>query len=350
MPPTMPKNSDHLIQNFIDAAVELQRRRLWLELPGDSLFLVSIPAENTRLVVNVLGPSGQDIGLGMARGEGAFRRMWRMVKGLAGVEELADEGDLLSLTFLAWNAVPEEFRHLSVTKGVSVREDDSVPVAQVKRPYQHARPPAAADLRVLIWVVRGVLVAHDAGDLRSGSPDEERRKLLELELGGELGKPSAAARTVDWPESVDTVDMPPLSTLPADLGNLPSLEACWLVAWVYFEAEVRGDNRSVSCVFVAEQAHGLLLAHREIMGDELEPVAEALAESFRGQGYEAICGLPREVVFDNSRLQRSFAPALAGLGVAATLDQQRPGLLALRQILLETAAELLACEESGCGD
>lgn len=345
----MTTRQDRLARDFVDAALELHRRRLWTEVPGDAVFLVRVPTEDLPLAANVMGQAGVEFGLGLARGEGAFRRMAGLYSEQAATEEFTDAGDLLSVTFEPWGALPDEFRRLVRAAGLQPRRERVVPMALTKRPYELARPAGRGELRTLLWVVRGVLAAWDAGELRPASlppVDRRRRRVLELEIGGTPRKPAVTARLVPWPEGSEALDLPPLVALPADLQDLPRLGGRWLVARLPMAAEIRGDARAVFGVFVAEERGGLVLNHGLAMGDELAPVVETLSQAFRGEGFGERCGLPREIVFDSPRLHRAFTPVLAGLGIESVLDEECPALLDL-SAALESTATALSAEELG---
>jgi len=337
---------DRLARQFVDSALELYRRRPWNELPGDAIFLVRVPTEEDPLAANVMGQDGEQFGLSLVRGEGAFRRMAGLFVEDTHPEGFTEAGDLLSVTFEPWSNLPEEFRRLLLAAGLRARRERPVPFAFAKRPYEHMRPVGRGDLRTLTWIVRGVLAAQDAGELQPPSLDWGRRRVLELEVGGELKAPTVTARIVPWPEDVNQLDLPPLVALPADLAGLPRLEQRWLLARLPMAAEIRGDDRTVAAVFIAAE-DGFILANCLVQGDELAPVAEALSKAFRGKGFGRRRGLPREIVFDSPRLLQALAPALAGFDVESVFDDEYPPILELAAEI-EASADEFAGEEEEC--
>lgn len=349
----MTTSHDRLSREFVEAAKEFQRRRLWREVEGDAIFLLRLPTEDLPLAANVMGQAGQEFGLGLARDEGAFRRMVGPYLDPAAMEEFTDAGDLLSLMFDPWGSLPHEYRQLYTAAGFQARRDMRVPMTLVKRPYEFGRPAGRGDLRTLLWAVRGVLLAHDVGEFLPtplSSMDRSQDCVLELEVTGKPRNPTVTTRFVPWPKDADALDLPPLVALPEDLAKLPRVDERWILARVNMAAEIKGDPRAVFGIFVAEETSGLILSNAVAMGDELAPAAEALSQAFRGEGGLGSGdskGLPRQIVFDSPRLHTAFAPVLAGFGIESELDQECPALLELAHAL--QTADFSALEEGLSG-
>ncbi len=325
-PVTPMPSPDRLARDLVRSSLEFHGRRPWREICGKNVFLMRVPTEDEPLAVNVMGQGGEEYGLGITRGNGAFRCLARIASGEVG-EGITEGADLLSLTFDPLGAIPDAGRELLRAAGVQLRREQIAPIALTKRPHHRPRPARRADQRTLLWVVKGVLAAHEAGELGDVALDSRGRQVLELELGGKLRQPSVVARRVPWPEDPGMHELSPLATLPGRLEGLSRLDERWEMAFVRLDSAIRGDERTVSAAVLVQESTGLILGQELVMGSELAPVAAVLANALRE------LGLPRAVVFASRRLHGAFAPALAGIEVDALREEESPAMLELIESL-----------------
>jgi hypothetical protein len=314
----MAQPSNRLEKDFLAAANEFARRQLWRRFANDALFLIRVPTEEEPLVASIMGAAGQEFGLGLARGEGGFGGYVNLLHGPSSDQSFATTGDLLSVTFERWSEVPEVFRQVTLRAGPQPRRDKVVPFTFVSPPFESTRPAHRGELRSLLWVLRGILGADDAGAFEPFGLDEAGQRIFELRVDGEIKRPEVTTEVVPWPDR--TVDAPLLSMLPADLASLPRHGERWLVGGVHLPALLEGDERLTTCCLVGIES-GPLLGTEICQGDELAPAVNLLVRAFRGECPDSVQdGLPREIVFGDRRLYDTLAPALAGLDVPTRLD------------------------------
>ncbi len=338
----MPERRDRLARDVVETALEFYRRRLWREVPGDAFFSLRVPDEEFPLAVSVMGQAGEEFGLAMFTGAGALADMAQLTLGYE-LESAEHERNYLSVSFAAWAEIADEFRRLVLAAGLSPSRERAMPVVFAKPAFELARPARRPELRTVLWALRGVLAAHDAGELHpipilaSGEPPSE---VLELEIGGAPKRPSVTARRIPWPKDVLLHDLPPLLALPRDLGDLPRSDQRWCLALVSMPGGIEGDERAVFGVFVAEERRGLVIANTITLGDDLAPVSEMLTGAFRE------FGLPREVVIADGRLHAALASGLAALDVKSSLDpdssQARDIAAAIGEMAVEEAEDEVA--------
>ena len=340
----MAKRPATFEREFIAAADEFGRRQLWKRFANDDLFLIRVPTEEDPLVSSIMGAGGDEFGIGIARGPDGFAGYVDLCDGGPG-EDFAAAGDLLSVVFDRWCDVPDEFRRTLLRAGPQPRREKVVPVAFVSPPFEATRPASRAELRTLLWALRGILAADDAGLFEPFELDEDGRTILELRVDGQPKRPTVTTEVVPWPDV--TIDAPPLSMLPADLARRPRHGERWLATSVGLPAMIEGDARLTSVGLLAIE-HGPLLGTEICQGADLGPVVALLVSALRGECPESESeGLPREIVFGNERLFDTLAPALAALGVATVLDLAHPELERLGQGLSGAMDAFLEEHEPG---
>lgn len=320
----MTPAADRLAQAFVEAALELHRRRLWDELPPDALFLLRVPEEEHALAANVVGHARTEYGLTLTRGEQAFQDMARLALDLDPERHFGPECDLLAVCLEPLASIPEEFRAPLHAARFNGRRDRIAPWSYARRPFGRTRPPARGDLRKLVWALRGILAAADAGELRPTALDTRRRSVLMLAVGGELRAPTVEARVVPWPDAVERPALPPLLALPADLEHLPRRDERWLMTLLPLPLQIDDEPGARSAVLVLEETSERMVGSEILHGADLGGAAGALAAAFRGEGGDAPPGLPREITFGDESLHDALAPALAQLGVGTALDLESP--------------------------
>ncbi|MEX1024805.1 MAG: antitoxin Xre/MbcA/ParS toxin-binding domain-containing protein [Planctomycetota bacterium] len=332
---------DPLAKLVVDAALELHRQRPWEDLDGDELLLARVPTEEEPVAVSIMGQAGQEFGLSVFRGPGAFARMARHIAGELSEERFAEESHFVGYSFEAWDALPEEFRDLLRAAGSRSRTRRAVPWILAKGPYEIARVPDRDELRTLAWVVRGVLAALEAGELET--PQSGRRqRVLELEIAGDLRRPTCQVRLVDPPMDEREPERPVPLALPGGLRELPRSDEDWGLTRIATAATIADDPRQAAVALLLDGS-GAIVGAEVLQGDELAPLAELLTLTFRGEGQQAPKpGLPGRIRMDDERLHAALAPGLAALGIEAVFDADDPWLAAVADDLGEKLGPLAA--------
>jgi hypothetical protein len=196
---------DQLARSLVDAALELHRRRLWLEAPPDALFQVRLPGEEHPLVATILGQDGNDFGMLAVRGPAAFARMVGIVTDDEHWIPDFDETAVLDVGMDPLHAIPAPFRRWLELAGFSTRRENLAPRFAVFVPEQETRPANRTEARLLLAAIRAVLASHDAGEFRPFRIDGRRRRILELLVEGEGRGASTSTSLVPWPASAPAV-------------------------------------------------------------------------------------------------------------------------------------------------
>src|SRR5688572_15391178 len=216
---------DHLARSLVDAAFELHRRRLWLESPGDALFLVRVPGEEHPLVATIVGQGGDHFGIFVAHGAAAFGRMVRFVAD--DEHQLSDfaETTILTVSMDLLYEIPPEYRTLLQRALFSTRRENLAPTFMAVPPHQPPRPVNRTEARVLLAAIRAVVASRDAGEFRPFPLDRRRRRILELRLEGEGRQATTTTKIVPWPESAPLASSEPDAL--AARADLPRPDEDW---------------------------------------------------------------------------------------------------------------------------
>lgn len=341
---------DPLAKLLVDSALELHRQRPWEDIHGDELVLVRVPTEEEPVAVSIMGQSGQEYGLTLFRGPGAFARTMRGFERNAGSGTLDEEADVIGYSFGAWDEIPREFRAFLRSAGLRPGTTRAIPWLLSKRPYEIGKPPEREDLRTLAWVVQGVLAARAAGDLRTPGLSRRRRRVLEIEVSGDLRRPNCATRLVDPSDDagvdVGAGDDPLPLALPGGLRELPRIAGEWGLARIATNTSIAEDDRQTAVALIVDEG-GAIVETEVLQGDELTPLAAALARTFRGEGpNERQAGLPRRIRIADRRVHAALAPGLGALGIEAVHDPDDPRLRAVVDDFRERLERIAAAAEA----
>ena len=330
----MTRRNDPLAKLLVDAALELHRARLWETIDGDELLLARVPTEEEPVAVSVMGQAGQEFGVTVIRGPGAYARTAQAIASPTEDDVLREPSAMVGYSFGAWDAVPPEFRELLVAAGLRRGTASAVPWVLAKAPYEVAGPPGRDELRTLAWVVQGLLAAHRAGELAPPRRAGRQRRVLALEISGDLRRPSWSVRLERPPSDPGEPEGPALVALPPDLRRLPRTSKRWALAVIATPATIEGDRRYVSFALLVEEG-GLVVGNEVLQGDELAPLAGMLGRAFRGEEKYGTPGLPGRIAIEDERVHAALAPALAALGIESVLEEHDDELRGMIDELVE---------------
>ncbi|MBI5432002.1 MAG: DUF2384 domain-containing protein [Planctomycetes bacterium] len=303
---------DRLARALVDTAFELHRRRLWLQAPGDGLFLVRIPDQPHPFVATIIGQLGSNYGLILACGEHALDEFVHSIATRA--SGLRSVG-VLSVTMGSLGSIPPHMRGVIEAAGFQARREALAPFFMAKTAdLDKGRAPSRSEQRVLLAVMRGVLLAHDAGELRVAEFSATPKRLLEITVTGEGRDLSASTRTV-------RVDVAAVRSATASLSlppDLPRLDERWVAGTVLDEGLGPADVDEIAVVVINE-SKGLAIAHCAASSDEPDAIPKLFAALLRGEWERQGPGFPREVLFTDSRIQVQVEPMLRDHGVQCSL-------------------------------
>ncbi|MCC6407005.1 MAG: hypothetical protein IT453_07555 [Planctomycetes bacterium] len=310
---------DPVARALVDAAFELHRRRLWLELPLDAPFLVRVPGEPHPLSVAVMGQCGQDYGLFVVRGEDALERF---------AEFLALRGprmvglDLLLVCMAPLEGIPPPLRGVVRAAGLRPRPSDLAPMFVAKpRGESVGRSPTKPERASMLALLRGVLLTKDANGLRVESLHPRARRFLEITVEA-LGDAFAATTRqvrVELPAEFPT---PPLPDLPPDL---PRLDESWVVGTPPGR-ESDFDSPDELSLAVVREADGGRIADFDVSLNDFAAIRDQFAKLVRGDREAQPPGLPREVLFTEVEIQAAVGPLFEAHAVACRWIEHHPRL------------------------
>ncbi|MBI5431469.1 MAG: hypothetical protein HZA52_01430 [Planctomycetes bacterium] len=310
---------ERLARALVDAAFELHRRRLWLELPLDAPFLVRVPGEPHPLSVAALGQCGQDYGLFIVRGEDALERFAEFIA-LRGPR--LNGLDLLLLSMAPLEGVPPELRRLARAAGLRPRSSDLTPMILAKpRGQQVGRPPTKQEQASLLALVHGVLLTRDANELRVDSIHPRSKHFLEITVEAKRDGFIASTRRVkvELPAEFPT---PPLPDLPPDL---PRLDERWVVGTPP-ELDSSSDSPDELAIVVLREADGQPIAGFEVSLNDFDSIRNVFATLLRGEYESQPPGLPREVLFTEVEVHAAVGPLFEAHGVSCRWLDHHPRL------------------------
>jgi hypothetical protein len=326
------KKPDRLAKELVDAALELHRRRLWLEVRGDAPFLVRVPGEEHPLLVSIMGQNRSEYGVVLFRGPGTAARAARWAEGQPAPDAM-DEESILSATMEPLGEIPSDMRGPLRAAGFQARREALAPMLMAKPAGRRPRAPNRSEMRILLQALRAVLQVHDEGRLAPPSVGGASRRILEIEVS-EDPRAGATSRIVRYEEAEERAPSREPVSLPADLAGLPRIEGRWVIALQTIPEAIQGESRLPRAVLVCDETSGDLIEMEVVLAGDDAGVAEKLAGFFRARG------LPRGIAFANEALHGALAEALLGLDVGAAFEPEHPVVADLREAMLKYVASL----------
>lgn len=303
---------DRLARALVDAAFELHRRRLWLEVPADTPIHVRVPDEPHPLLVTVMGHLGRDYGIFVVRGEHAPSDFRRYIDSESPVAIHAL--DLLCVTMDALAKIPTAMRGVLQNAGIQARREAFVPAFYSKPAHaEQGRGMNRVEQRIMLAVIRGLLLVHRAGELHVDELDQRYARILEITVEGQGHELTARTNRIRAPKA--TAKSPRLE-IPE---GLPRLNERWVAGTVFDKDALPAELDIERVVVVIRERSRRVLAH--CFGAATEPlgIPATIAALIRGEHPPQPAGVPSEVIFADESVHAAVAPLLAGLGVRCSV-------------------------------
>lgn len=324
-----------LCKRVVAAARRFEALAPWQEFSDQDVVAFAAPGEALPVFASVLGAGGQEFGLALHLGERALEQLRVLQAG----QQPRHVAPSLLVSFDPPGAVPEELRAVAIAAGVS---DRVIPTFWRFGPGEPPRPMRARELRLVAQVLEAFVLANGQDLLIARPLDTDRGgkvPTLLVESDGEGGKVRGvrAGWTTVPPRARATVETGAGRGLPWPLGQLPLVDAHWIVGLERAPFTVQGDTEPPQMLALVEAPGGRirgfdLVAPDDDDGDEgeaavgadhLEPAVRALA-SLLARPKDADGALPRQLTFADRRLFERLAPGLDERGVATELVPDHP--------------------------
>jgi hypothetical protein len=320
-----------IIGNVLQAAGEFHGRRLWKRFSNFDCFAIKTPGLDEPMLGVVLGGGGEEYGLSLFRGPRAMDSLNTLLNPDTLGDDAMEDLDMLGFSMAAFGDLPPDAQAFLREAGQHPRYDERVPSFLVKSPGQQPRLPDESELALLWLILRGVTEADKKKLLRPGTL-QGRDGISFLEIGGDPAEPQVSVTRETWqsPQAPKTI---PLPSGGLDLKGLPIVDETWLVGTPTVAAGIRGDDREMQLLLVADEASEYLFDARPVFAGDLRDAMEAIVRIFR-KGPRGRKGMPGRLIFSNHRLHDAMAPLLEPLGVECTF-------LSVIPKLREIAAEFL---------
>ena len=330
--------SDSLYRDVFTAALDFDERRLWERFSNFDSFAVRVPGEPSPMFGVVMGQAAEEFGLTLFRGQDALECLSAMLDPLGPGDDVFEDMDTLGFSMSLFGDLTPDAKALVREAGHPTGATELVPEFIAKRPGRQPRFPNDAELRTLLWVLRGVVEADRKGLMNAAGSAGEGGTLT-VTLTGDPGSPAVSV-TCEPLRGSGGPRIVPLPSERPDLSDLPRLDATWLAGLSAMPGGIEDDDRSILLLLMADEASGLALDAQPILAGQLHKAADALWETLRTGGFSGRGGLPREIRFSSRKLHDAVAPILESAGVRCTYTPQIPQLAAIvAQLLSDFEAE-----------
>ena len=305
------------------AAMELVSMRLWEEYEAEECFALDVPGEEYPAVATIMGQAGQEYGLTLSRGPDAYRGMCAMFEVGDFDEDVVESVSLLGMSLEPLGNIPPYRREFLDRAGVSEDPSAPVPFFLVKEPGRQARDLNPAEVRSMLYALRGIITAYERGLLEPNYLWESDETLTLIVGGDDPLKPNVLTEWRHF-EMGQLRREDPLSAPPEDLWKLPQNDAHLLVGFRMSPMVIDGYEETVWLLVVMEEESEVMLTAEPILAGDVREAARSLFDVFRGETTFAQAGVPSRVTFTNERLSDVLEPALKALGVESRLVDRHP--------------------------
>jgi hypothetical protein len=339
---------DPVAKAFVDAAVDLHRRRLWRDLDDTAPFLIRHPDEPHPFAAMILGDDDSGIDLILFRGEHALADLTTPPQG-SGDEEFDDDDNdaddpssALTVRMSPIGDLLPDDRQLLADARFQVGHDGRAPCAMSRPSLRRPRMPTRSELRLLADCARAILAVAAKGELRPKRWNPRRKQIFELVIEpGSHGR-DASSHLVPCPRASDASANRPSGARAPKLTELPRTGERWIAGFVDVPPNAPGRHLLGKRLFLVIDAasHDLVIlsrvAQEATASEETLAIAQvALEQAFCGQGVRQGAGCPGEIAFVSEDLVAAAGNSLHELGIATSVA--REGVDSLRE-----AVEFLA--------
>ena len=323
-----PKANTSLATALVQSCLQLHARRLWTKFSNTDVFSIVIEGVDERFLVNVMGQGGQEYGLTILAGPPALEHFAAMVGG--GGEDMEAAMHIWGLSIDDRSDIPHEFRGILKAARFFGKE---APFLFVKLPNCHPEAPTERDQRIFLFLVRGLLEAHERGLLRRSRP-LAGEPWLELAVSGSPLMPKVAARVLP----VDLTVLGEASELP--MGRLDEVamrrlgrsEREILIGYPQLPMGIQGESGIVRLLVAMDAENGKVLAHVMTVGTPLTELESQLEELFSDP---SVGGLPARLIFESEAFFEAYEESFTRIGVSCVYDPEHPGIDQLVEGMVE---------------
>lgn len=338
--------SQNLLCQVLLAAAEFNERQLWKRWTNADCFAIHVPARKESFLAVIMGAGGEEYGISLFRGPAPYDYIAAMHAAEGPGDDALAEIDLLGFSMDRFADLPPESQDRFRQVGLHPRHDQRVPNLMAKATGRRVCMPQAADLELLLCVLRGLMAADRQGLLKPTKFDDACG-ICTLTLEGALDAVQVRATRVPWPKSEANFRFP---VEAAELSGLPRLDVTWLAGLLPMPTGVAGDDREPLLLLVVEAgageasagegeseearaaATGRVLHALPVMPDDFGQAVGGMVDILCGRGPLHEKGLPREIRFSSRRLWAAMTGMLASRAVRCVYQPQLP---ALRQIAMD---------------
>jgi len=327
-----------LIRDVVQAARDLDARELWKRFTNFDCFAVRLLGQDEPLVASVMGAAGEQYGLMLFRGPRAAEGFRALTAAAGPADDAVEDLDMLSFNVEPFGEMDPLSQGFYRGAGLHPRFDEQVPGFLVKPPNRRPRMPDRAELGLLLAVLRGVVAADRAGELKPTRIDDPGG-ICFVTLTGDPSDPDVSVTREPAPVGPIPSQAHVFEASTMDVSGLRRLDATWLVGTPPVAVSFEDDDRSMQLLVVADDASGRVLQARPFFGGCIEEAIAALAEAFRGETPTAPGGIPARILFSNRKLCDAVAAALRGRRVKCVFAPSLPALEALSEEFLAALEE-----------
>ncbi len=167
---------------MIRACMDFAELRLWEEYVNMDFFIVRTPLEKP-VIVSIMGDGGEEYGLSIFRGDDIFKQVSMI---LDDRKDTIDKIDTIGFSMMYYNDMSRLEKNWIKSCNYQVRRNEWLPSVILKRPgHEMGMVEKDHDVKLMLYIVKGIIKAHEAGEFEPDTYLEDPDELLTLDVSGD---------------------------------------------------------------------------------------------------------------------------------------------------------------------
>lgn len=316
-------SSHPLDQALIDAAFAISARDWTRRFSADAYVALKTP-DDPHDMYAVLKLDDVTCGVNVFHGPNVLENLRAADK--ARGDDLVEEAlDQLGFAMCRIDRTPPEARELLRRGGREERGLAEIPWFVCKRAGRRGRSLNRDERRTLLFVLKGLLAADDAG----------RLKIEKIKTGARMPRITITGDPLRPEVAYDSVKIGPETATPSDddawdpdwdVDALPRLRRRYAVGLDKSPVGFEDDGSTLYFLFVMDVEDESLIHAGTVPGGELASLPRRILDVCEGENEPGVRGLPLELWFTAESLKRVVAGPFERVGVRCVLRSSIPAL------------------------
>ncbi len=301
---------------LINACIALHELKLWNIYSGVDFFVVKTP-DQAPVVTFIMGSGGMEYGIHINRGKDPFSDTLKLLKY---AEKVTGQVEFIGITMVPYGELTIIEKKWFKSCNFRANKFDLVPVPMFRG---KRRGPdlvdSDSDIKHLLYIIRGIINAHKDGLLPPLTVDATGKKLLTINVSGDVRNPDVKTGYELYPQARELLEYHTSMMLQdaqyTEKGDFTRTERAYVIIPLYEDVEEGSEDAPDVRIVVIDEPSEMILSADLISMSTIE-AATALNAVFSKDG------LPEKVTITDKEFLEVMADYFEINGVNAILDKE----------------------------